>query len=338
MKEIYLVTGGTGFVGNNVVKNLEAKGNEVITLVRSKEKAAKALAGCKATLITGDVRNLTDLEKMFNAAGKEKRIVFIHTASVVHIGNNKKIIKDMWDVNINGAKNAVEICKKYNCRLLYVSSVHAITEPKKRALTTEIKNFNPKTVVGQYAKSKATASKLVMDAVLNNGLDAVLVHPAGITGPNDWSDTHLSQMVEDCAQGRIPAAVIGGYDFVDVRDVAEGVVLAAEKGKTGECYLLSNQYYSVKEMLTSIYELGAGRKIKMRLPIWLARIGLPFLNIYFKLSKKRPLYTAYSLYTLKSNSNFSHKKATKELGYSARELKESLADTITFLKEQGRIK
>jgi dihydroflavonol-4-reductase len=273
---------------------------------------------------------MDDLEALFIAAGKDAEIVFIHTASVVHIGKNKKIIKEMYDTNINGTQNIINICIKYGVRLLYVSSVHAITEPKCSSLTTEIKAFNPKKVVGKYAKTKAMASKLVMEAA-TKGLDAVLVHPSGITGPHDYSGTHMTQIIEDYSGGRIPAATSGGYDFVDVRDVADGVLAAIEKGKSGDCYILSNEYYSVKEMLDLLHELGVGKKVKFKLPILVARMGLPFLSIYFKLRRKRPLYTPYSLYTLRSNSNFSHAKATNELNYKPRTLEESLKDAIKFL-------
>lgn len=339
MKKIYIVTGGTGFVGNNVIKMLQAKKETIVALVRSEEKVAKIYGKTDIKFFYGDVRNIGDLEQIISFVNKtydkkEHEYIFIHTASQVYLGGSKKRIKEMFDVNINGVKNVLEICKKYKLRLLYVSSVHAITEQPKRGLITEIENFNHKNVVGKYAKSKAAASALVMDAAKKDGLDAVLVHPAGITGPGDYSDTHLKQMVEDYAKGRIPAATNGGYDFVDVRDVANGVVLAVEKGKAGDCFLLTNKYYSVKELLQILYDLGTGKKIKRSLPNFVAKIGLPFLLLSAKLSKKRPLYTLYSLYTLRSNSNFSHEKASKELGYEPRSLKESLTDTVRFLKEE----
>lgn len=338
-KITYLVTGATGFVGNNLIRQLELeKDATIIALARSKTKVQEALPNTKAKIIYGDVRNLDDIEALFAAAPKDQKIIFVHTASVVHIGNNKKIIKTMRDVNINGVKAVVAACKKHKCRLLYVSSVHAITEPKNRALTTEIKDFDPKKVHGVYAKTKAEATRLVMEAINNDGLDAVIVHPAGITGPGDFSDTHLTQMVEDFANNRIPAGVKGGYDFVDVRDVAIGIVQAIKFGKTGECYLLSNQYYTVSELLDMMHQAGIGKKLNKKLPMWLARLGLPFLAMYFKVAGKRPLYTSYSLYTLNSNSNYSHKKATEAFGYTPRGLKESITDTVAFLKKRNIIK
>jgi len=337
MGKTYIVAGGTGFVGNNVVKELLLSGAAVRTLVRSKEKADKALKGLNVELFFGDVRDKDTVEKLFEGL-EGQEITFIHTASVVLIGGKSKQYKVMDDVNYNGTKNIIDTCLKHKVRLLYVSSVHAITEPPHRQLTTEIENFDPKTVVGKYAKSKSKASALVMDAIKNRGLNAVLVHPAGITGPNDYSDTHLTQMVIDYMENRIPAAVNGGYDFVDVRDVAGGIIKAADKGKAGDCFLLSNRYYTVQEMLSILHEVTGGKKIKLKLPMWLAYFSIPFLSVFFKLSGKRPLYTGYSLYTLKSNSNFSHEKATRELGYTPRSLRDSLTDTVAFIREQNLVK
>jgi len=332
MGKTFIVTGGTGFVGNNVVRALVSCGEAVRTLVRSKEKAKIALKGLNVELFFGDVHDKDVITKLFDGF-KDREIIFLHTASVVLIGGTGRQYKTMDDVNYNGVKNIIEACIAYKARLVYVSSVHAITEPPKNHLTTEIKYFNPRYVVGKYAKSKARASALVMDAVKNRGLDAVIVHPSGIIGPNDYSCTYLTQMIVDYMENRIPAAVNGGYDFVDVRDVANGILKAAEKGKRGDCFLLTNKYYSIMEMFAMLHEITGGKKIKTKLPMWLACLLLPFLSVYFTILGKRPLYTAYSLYTLKSNGNFSHEKASRELEYSPRGLRESLTDTVAFLKE-----
>ena len=332
MEKTYIVTGGTGFVGNNVVKALVSEGVAVRTLVRSKEKADMALKGLNVELFFGDVHDKDVITKLFDGL-ENREVIFLHTASVVLIGGNNRQYKTMDEVNYNGVKNIIEACLSRKARLVYVSSVHAITEPPKNRMTMEIKHFNPRFVVGKYAKSKASASALVMDAIRNQGLDAVIVHPSGIIGPNDYSDTHLTQMIKDYMENRIPVAVNGGYDFVDVRDVASGILKAAEKGKRGDCFLLTNKYYSIMEMFTMLQEITGGKKIQSKFPMWLAYFLLPFLSAYFTILGKRPLYTAYSLYTLKSNGNFSHEKASRELGFSPRGLRESLVDTVAFIKE-----
>jgi dihydroflavonol-4-reductase len=220
---------------------------------------------------------------------------------------------------------------------VYVSSVHAITEPKNNAMTYEITDFNPETVVGAYAKTKAQSSALVMAAV-KEGLNAVMVHPSGVIGPDDYSNSHLTQMIVDYNDGKIPAAVKGGYDFVDVRDVADGIIAAAEAGEPGSCWLLTNQYRTVRQILDELYKNVHKKKIKITLPMWLAQFSLPFLQAYFKIKKSRPLYTSYSLYTLRSNGYFSHERADRELGYKTRSFEDTMRDSCEFLKKSGVLK
>jgi len=341
MNKVYLVTGGNGFVGNNVVKQLLDKGERVRVLIRDSALAKDAFKDYlndpkmsdRLELILGDVRKYEAVSSLFR---ENEECVFIHAAAIVDI-TGYQFNFQMHDVNVNGTKNVLRVCKEKKVkRFVYVSSVHAITEPKKRALTTEPTVFNPKTVVGAYAKTKAESTAEVKKAIAE-GLDAVIVHPSGIIGPNDYGNTHLTQTVIDYYEGKIPAAVKGGYDFVDVRDVALGVVAAAENGRVGENYILSNRYVTVKELLDLLYENLGTKEPKLSIPMWLARFSLPFLKAYFTLKNERPLYTSYSLYTLRSNSNFSHEKASAELNYSPRDFSETVRDTCEFLKARGKI-
>ena len=184
--------------------------------------------------------------------------------------------------------------------------------------------------MGGYAKTKAEATQLVLDAA-NEGLDAVVVHPSGILGPFDSSGNHLVQMVSDYIRGKLPACVTGGYDFVDVRDVARGCLLAAEKGRKGECYILSNRHYELRDILSMLRGITGGRKLPV-LPMWMAKSAVPLIQWQAKRKKQRPLFTRYSLYTLRSNDRFSHDKATAELGYRPRDLRQTLRDTVFWLK------
>ncbi|WP_252979970.1 hypothetical protein [Eisenbergiella tayi] len=160
----------------------------------------------------------------------------------------------------------------------------------------------------------------------------MVVHPSGILGPFGGTGNYLVQLVNDYIMGRLPACVKGGYDFVDVRDVAKGCLLAASKGRKGECYILSNRHYEIKEVLAMARKVCKCRSVPV-LPMWMARAAAPLLAGYAKCRKKRPLYTRYSLYTLKSNDRFSHDKATKELGYSPRDLMQTIKDTVQWLRE-----
>ena len=190
-------------------------------------------------------------------------------------------------------------------------------------------------MTGGYAKTKAEATQAVLDAV-QAGLDAVVVHPSGIIGPFDTAGNHLVQLVRDYLRGALPACVRGGYDFVDVRDVAAGCLLALEHGQRGASYILSNRHYEVKEVLDIVRSEAGGRRLPV-LPMGIARAAAPLLQWVARLRGRRPLYTAYSLYTLKSNDRFSHDKATAELGYRPRDLRDTLRDTVLWLRRKQAV-
>lgn len=322
---MFLVTGAYGFLGNTILRQLDHAGEPTRGLVFP-GAASKALDGLKhMEWFEGDVCERESLRPFFEGAPEP---VVIHTAGVISIIT--KTGDRMRQVNVGGTKNIVALCREYGARLLYVSSVHAIPERADGGAITETRDFDPAAVVGDYAKTKAEATKLVLEA---EGLDARVVHPSGILGPGDYSRTHLTQMVRDYLSGRLWAGVKGGYDFVDVRDVAEGCLLAATKGRPGECYILSGGYYTIKEVLDVLSQVSGKRPIKAYLPLGLARATAPLAEGYYKMLHQPPLYTRYSLYTLFSNGNFSHEKATEELGFRPRPLEETLADTVQWLRE-----
>lgn len=327
MKRLYLVTGANGHLGNTIIRKLKKCGALIRGLILPTEQAQDQ---DHITYVKGDVRDICALERFFQGAENFETIV-IHTAGIIDISQH--VSPAMYDVNVNGTKNIVLLCREHNVRrLVYVSSVHAIPEKNHLEVLEEVKHFSPRAVVGGYAKTKAEATQIVLDSV-KEGLDAVVVHPSGILGPYDSSKNHLVQMVTDYIYGKLPACVNGGYDFVDVRDVADGCLAAATRGKTGECYILSNRHYEVKDVLRMVQAVQGGRKLPV-LPMWVARAAAPVMALHAKLKKSRPLYTKYSLYTLKSNDKFSHDKATRELDYHPRDLFQTIADTVAWVKRK----
>lgn len=335
MKKVYIVTGGNGFLGNNIVRKLvENKENEVRALVLPEDQI-NSLDGLNCKIYRGDVTKKESLSDIFKIE-EDVELYVIHCAAIVYI--KSKYNPKVYDVNVKGTKNIIEKVLEKNAKLVYVSSVHAITEKPNKEIMREIKDFDPNKVKGQYAKTKAEIAKYVLGMVEQKGLNACIVHPSGIIGPNDFGNSHLTQLIIDFANGRLKACVNGGYDFVDVRDVTEGIINACDKGKSGECYILSNRYISIKELLDTISEVNDIKKIKVVLPMWLAKLTAPLSEKYYAILKQPPLYTKYSLYTLTSNSNFSNDKAKKELRYKNRDLRETIQDTISGLKQQKRIK
>ena len=334
MKEVYIVTGANGFLGNNIVRKLLEKNVEVRCLVLPDDNV-KALEGLDCKIYKGDVTKKETLEEIFDV-DYETSLYLIHCAAIVYI--KSKYNPKVMEVNYNGTKNIIDKVLEKNAKMVYVSSVHAITEKPNGEKISEITDFDENKVVGLYAKSKARTAKMVLEEVNKNGLNACIVHPSGIIGPNDYSDTHLTQLILDIANGSLRAFVKGGYDFVDVRDVADGIISASKIGKKGECYILSNRYVGVKELVDLISKEVGTKKIKTILPMWIAKVTAPFSEIYYKLRREPPLYTKYSLYTLTSNSNFSNEKAKRELGYKNRNMKDTIADTVKWLKENKKIK
>lgn len=329
----YLVTGVTGHLGNSIVRNLVNQDCSVRGLALPNDKVAKLLPK-EMQLYTGDITNKESLRPFFTVDGK-KRVVLIHSAGIVTISS--KFDRTVYNVNVGGTKNILKMCYEYNVdKLVYVSSVHAIPELPSGQVITEIKDFNPDKVVGLYAKTKAEATALVLEAA-SNGLDASVVHPSGLIGPYDYGKGHTTQLLIDYYRGRLIAGVRGGYDFVDVRDVADGVITCCRKGNAGECYILSNRYFSLQELFELFHMMTGKKRIKAMIPMWFARINAPLSELYYSLLRQPPLYTSYSLFTLSSNSLFSHEKASNEFEYTVRPIENTIKDTVEWLISKNRM-
>lgn len=330
MDKLYLVTGAAGHLGCVVVQQLIKDGKTVRALVLPMEKHIPE----KAHIYYGDVRDKETIKHCFEYPN-DNELVVIHCAGIVSISS--KFNQDLYDVNVKGTRNIVDLCKKYNVsKLVYVSSVHAIPEKPDGMVITEVTEFSPDKVVGSYAKTKAEATSYVLDAA-KQGLNACVVHPSGIVGPYDYGRGHITTLVVDYCKGRLVSGVNGGYDFVDVRDVAKGIIAACEKGRRGECYILSNNFFKVREILIMLHEITGKKKIERFMPLWFIKATAPLAELYYKILQQTPLFTPYSIYTLNSNALFSHQKATDELGYTTRDMNETLSDTIGWLKENDRI-
>ena len=330
---ITIVTGANGHLGSALCAMLTAGKARVRALVLPGEDTTYLESLGEVEIIRGDVTDRASLEPLF-AQEEGDRLAVFHAAGIVDI--DTAYSERMRAVNVGGTQNILDLCREHGvARLVYVSSVHAIPERPKNRVISEVSEFDPDRVVGAYAKTKAEAARLVM-AAAREGLPAVIVHPSGIIGPYLGRGNHLVQLVKNYISGKMSACVKGGYDFVDVRDVAYGCLAAARYGKVGECYILANRYYSVKSILLMLREIVRGKPVTL-VPLWMAKAAAPALAHSAKRRGAKPLYTKYSLYTLGANGNFSHDKAASQLGYQPREIYLTLEDTVSWLYEHGEV-
>lgn len=326
MKKRYIVTGAAGHLGGTILRLLQGRNTEVVGLLRQGERPVAESGNIR--YIYGDVCCPETLEPLF-ADGAGRDMVVIHTAGLISIAG--KVFPQVREVNVNGTANMVEMAGRHGVsRFVYVSSVHAIPEPSGGGIIREVERFSPDLVTGGYAKTKAEATQLVLDEAAW-GFPAVVVHPSGIIGPYDAGRNHLTQLVADYLRGKLSLCVRGGYDFVDVRDVAQGCLLAAERGEVGKCYILSGHYLTVRELLCRAGQL-AGRKPPKMVPMPLAKLAAPVVQLAAQLQGHRSLYTKYSLHTVTSNSNFSRERAEEELGYRPREMEETVRNMVEWME------
>jgi len=189
--------------------------------------------------------------------------------------------------------------------------------------------FDPDNPAGVYDRTKAKASLLVENAV-KDGLDCRIVCPTGVVGPYDYRHSEMGELILAWMQKRINFMIEGSFDFVDVRDVAKGHILARDNGKSGETYILGGERIELT-LLHKLVQMVTGKETPLiTFPLPIAKIIAPIAELYYKISKTPPRLTRYSIETVFSNSNISSEKANKELGYKPRTLKKSVSDTVTW--------
>lgn len=327
MKKMYIITGSIGHLGNTIIEMLTKEDCIVRGLILPNEKANNH---DNVTYYKGDICDKKSLSALFEGID-DMEVTVIHSAGIISL--LEQVTPKIFEINVNGTKNIISLCKEKKVhKLVYISSVDAIPAKNKLITVKEITKFSINNVEGGYAKTKAEASQAVLNAA-HEGLNAVIVHPSAILGPNDMAGTNnVVNQVSDYVNGNMPAYVEGTFDFVDVRDVAKGCLLACEKGRSGECYILSNSRYSFKEFLDTIKVANGGGKSIPKLPLWLVMWSAPLMEWLSRKNGKAPLFSKYTLRKLTGNSRFSHDKATKDLGYLPRELSETMHDTLAWLK------
>ena len=319
-----VVTGGGGRLGNVLVRQLLEDGHRVRVLEPGPRP--QSLEGVDIDFISGSVLDTADV-----ARAVEDADVVYHLAAKIDLRPKKDPM--MYTINVDGTRVVVEACLSRGLRLVHTSSHHAVErEPLDQPLTEE----RPLALSEKcdYHRSKAVGETIVLGACAK-GLDAVIVNPGSMIGPFDYEPSIIGAVLIDIYFGRVPVLIDLLSDYVDVRDVAKGMIAAAEKGRRGERYFLTGDVIQTMEMV-SLYGELTGRKVPTRaLPLWFGWALLPFALAGSAVTKKDPFITADMLRASVSNAVVSRDKAQRELGYTIRPLRESLADAVSFYEEQG---
>jgi len=325
-----VVTGATGHIGNVLVREL-LKRSQTVRAIVLPEDDLRPLSGLDIETVNGDVTDRTSLEAPFKGAD----CVF-HLAGIISIMPGMKTILEK--VNIEGTRNVVEACRNAGVRrLIYTSSIHAIAEPPQGTVIDESQPFKPESVVGDYAWSKARASLLLLEEASKGGLAVIICCPTGVIGPYDYNVSNIGQLIMDFDSGHLKSYVSGAYDFVDVRDVANGLILASAKGKSGRVYFLSGAQVHVPELMRELAKDIGKPAPTYRIPALLARSAGVLASVYYRLVKRKPVFTAYSIDVLDSNSLVSSARARRELDFTSRPWQESIRDHVAWFREQGMI-
>jgi len=329
-EEMIVVTGATGHIGNVLVRELIKRGRSVCALVLPDDDC-RPLAGLNTEITYGDVTDLKSLESAFAGAD-----VVFHLAGIVTIMPSMK--KLLERVNVGGIRNVATVCRTKGIRrLVYTSTIHAVTEPPHGTVIDESQPFDPDRVLGDYARSKARATLLLLDEARKGGLDVVICCPTGVIGPWDYGISNIGQLILDFASGQLKSYVRGAYDFVDVRDVAKGLILAADKGKPGRHYIFSGVQVQIPELMKELERDIGYPAPTYEIPATIARAAGVLASVYYRLIRRRPVFTAYSIEVLRSNSQVSSARAREELGFTSRPWQESIRDHVEWFRTEGML-
>lgn len=322
------VTGASGFVGSAVARLLKDKGFALRLAVRASSRRDN-LEGLDGEIVTADMRD----EAALTAAMTGCRYAF-------HVAADYRLwAKDPEEIVRNNREGTRAVMKAALAagveRVVYTSSVATLKARTDGVAVDETERHTEQSAIGAYKRSKLVAERVVETMVAENGLPAVIVNPSTPIGPRDIKPTPTGRIIVEAATGKIPAFVDTGLNLVHVDDVAAGHLLALEKGRIGESYILGGEDVSLRDMLGEIARL-AGRKAPT--------INLPRTPLYpvawiaeamARLTAKEPFVTADALKMAKYHMFFSSAKAKRELGYGARPYQQALGDALSWFKAHG---
>ncbi|MGQ9618066.1 MAG: NAD-dependent epimerase/dehydratase family protein [Candidatus Aminicenantia bacterium] len=323
-----LLTGGTGFLGKNLLFSLLERGFNVRVLVRDKEKAEKLPEDVEKVI--GDIRDRESLLK----ATKDVEGIF-HLSALVKSWVRR--VADYFEINVEGSRNIFEISRKRDIKTLYVSSF-IVSGPTGDRIFVEEDFKERRKFFNHYERSKYFAYMVSRDYV-RWGAPIITVFPGVIYGEGELTEGNIIiRNIVDHLNGNLLGLPGGGksiWNFVHVKDCVNGMILAWEKGKIGENYILGGENAENRKAFEIIYSLEGINPPKFNIPYWLAwKVGA-LQYLYAEISGKPPKFVHRDVRIFMRNWAYSSKKAEKELGYKWKSLEEGIKISIEWLKEKG---
>jgi dihydroflavonol-4-reductase len=326
-----LVTGATGFLGNHVARQLVAAGHPVRVLVRSSSNLA-SLEGLNAERVVGDLQDMTSLDR----AMKGVRRVY-HVAADYRLWTRNP--EEIYESNVAGSKRLFEAAAQNGVeRIVYTSTVATIAVPSQGpALPNEETRATLDQMIGHYKRSKFLAELEAIKAAAA-GIPVVIVNPTAPVGPGDWKPTPTGRIVVDFLNGKMPAYVDTGLNLVAVEDCAAGHLLAAEKGRIGERYILGNRNMTLKEILGALAPIAGRPAPRVRLPHAVALAAGYADEFFARLTGREPQIPVEGVKMSRHRMFVESDKAQRELGYQPAAIEPALERAVRWYTEHGYIR
>ncbi len=322
-----LVTGGTGFIGANVARELVAAGATVRVLARPRGDR-RALAGVKVEIVEGDLLEPASVRRAVSGV----QVVY-HVAADYRLWTPDPAT--LYRTNVDGTRAVLEAAGEAGAkRIVHTSSVGALGIPKDGRPGTEHTPVTLADMVGHYKRSKFLSEQVALDFA-RRGLPVVVVNPSAPVGPWDVKPTPTGQMVVDFMRGRMVAIVDTGLNVVHVRDVARGHLLAAERGQPGERYILGHRDLSLADLFGVLGEITGRRPPRFRVPYALAWLGAACCESVARVTGRPPAVPLTAVRMARKRMYFSPARAVRELGLPQTDVRAALADAVQWFEAHG---
>lgn len=325
-----LVTGATGFVGSHVARQLVAAGEAVRALARPSSRR-QALDGVAVEWVEGDLRD----EASLALALRGVQCVY-HVAADYRLWAKRP--QEIYETNVTGTKNLLAAALRARVeRFVYTSTVATIAVPRRASLPDETNRASVDEMVGNYKKSKLIAEQEALRAA-HEGLPVVIVNPTTPVGPGDWKPTPTGRIILDFLLGRMPAYVDTGLNFVAVEDVARGHVLAGERGKVGERYLLGGENLTLKDLLDELAKITGLPAPTRQIPHAVALMAAYADSAFSRVVGREPRIPVEGVRIARHKMFVNDAKARKELGYESTPVEAALERAVRWYTENGYAK